>query len=86
MLTRSLRFDGVLMELLLRGAFRRVGVTFDLIRDHRLRGEVSDPRLRFIQLLLRLASGTTTQVDSCDGDQCSEQSALLFVCLSRAPS
>ena len=29
MLTRSLRFDGVLMELLLSGAFRRVGVTFD---------------------------------------------------------
>ena len=51
------------MELLLRGAFQRVGVTFDLLLDHHLRGEVSDPRLRFIQLLLRLASGTTTQVD-----------------------
>ena len=63
LLTRILRFDDILMELLLRGAFRRVDVTFDLLRDHHLRGEVSDPRLRYIQLRLRWASDATTQVD-----------------------
>jgi hypothetical protein len=73
------------MELLLRGAFRWVGVTFDLLRDHHLRGEVSDPRLRYIQLRLRWASDATTQVDSCDGDQCSEQSALLFCVSAQGP-
>ena len=80
----DMTFD-LLKELLLRGAFRRVGIFFDLLRDHRLRGEVSDPRLRFIRLLLRWASDTTMQVDSCDGDQCSEQSALLFLCLFIGP-
>ena len=85
-LTRTLQFDDDHNELLLRGACRRAGITFDLFRDHHLRGEVSDTRLRCIQLRLSRASDATIQVDSRDGNQCSEQSALLFVCLPRAPS
>ena len=86
LLTRNLRSTMFSWSCFLGEPYDGSGVTFDLLRDHHLRGEVSDPRLRFIQLRLSWASGTLTQVDSRDGDQCSEQSALLFVCLPRAPS